>query len=205
VSTPTPHPSASRPPSPSRGEGKAGSSFTPETTPSFPSPLEGEGAQRAGEGARSPRSQRLRPFARALRKNATEAETKLWTLLRNRRFSNFKFRRQLPMGPYIIDLVCLERSLVIEVDGSQHAENQVDAARDAWLCERGYRVLRFWNNDVLARPATVMDSIWHSLTEPAPSECTATPITTEPLLSTLIGTTSKLCAANPRSKNHDQP
>jgi very-short-patch-repair endonuclease len=140
-----------------------------------------------------------------LRKNATEAETKLWSLLRNRRFSNFKFRRQLPMGPYIVDLVCLESNLVIEVDGSQHAENPDDATRDAWLSERGYRVLRFWNNDVLARPATVMDCIWHTLTEPTPSERTTTPITTEPLLSTPTGTTSTLRAVNQRSKNHDWP
>lgn len=88
-------------------------------------------------------------------------------MLRNRRFAKFKFRRQLPMGPYIVDLVCLDRNLVIEVDGSQHAESSADAVRDLWLAHRGYRILRFWNNDVIARSDTVLDTIWHALEAPS--------------------------------------
>ena len=88
--------------------------------------------------------------ARALRARPTDAERKLWTILRYRQMDGHRFRRQAPIGRYIADFVCFERKLVVEVDGGQHAlQVQRDSARTAWLHAQGYRVLRFWNNDVL--------------------------------------------------------
>jgi len=89
--------------------------------------------------------------ARELRRSSTEAERKLWSILRARRLSGYKFRRQFWIGPYIVDFICVERSLIVEVDGGQHADNgPYDESRTAWLNEQGYRVLRFWNNEVLS-------------------------------------------------------
>ena len=87
--------------------------------------------------------------ARAMRAMPTDAEARLWHLLRGRRFSGWKFRRQARIGRYIVDFVCLERALVAEVDGGQHADSVYDATRDAWLAARGFRVMRFWNAEVL--------------------------------------------------------
>lgn len=85
-------------------------------------------------------------IARRLRKHSTVAEQKLWRYLRSRSLAGFKFVRQVPIGPYIVDFVCREKRLVIEVDGGQHAESCVDGVRDQWLTARRYRVLRFWNS-----------------------------------------------------------
>jgi very-short-patch-repair endonuclease len=90
-----------------------------------------------------------RSRARAMRRQPTDAERTLWRLLRDRRLSQTKWRRQVPLGPYIVDFVCFEHSVVVECDGSQHAENPGDAARDAWLTTQGFTVLRFWNHAVL--------------------------------------------------------
>ena len=86
--------------------------------------------------------------ARDLRQNMTDAERRLWRKLRGNSLG-VRFRRQVPIGPFIVDFACYERRLVIEIDGGQHLENARDEARDAWLRERGFRVLRFWNHDVL--------------------------------------------------------
>ncbi len=88
--------------------------------------------------------------AQTLRKNQTEAEKKLWRILRNRKFSSFKFKRQVPIGHYIVDFICHEKNLILEMDGGQHS-NQVEADenRTAWLEKRGYKIVRFWNNEVL--------------------------------------------------------
>ena len=180
---PTPHPSrpAADPPSPSEGEGKIARSGNVDETTSFatptglPSPLEGEGARRAGEGSarghartdwRTPTLPRLRGLARSMRHEPTESEAKLWWLLRDRRLANFKFRRQLPVGTYIVDFVCLTARLVVEADGSQHAESPSDAARDAYLHAQGFQILRIWNDDILARPDDVLDAVWNALPEP---------------------------------------
>jgi very-short-patch-repair endonuclease len=88
--------------------------------------------------------------ARGLRRSSTDAENALWYRLRSRALNGYKFVRQEPIGSYTVDLVCRERRLIIEVDGSQHADNPRDAIRDKWLIDHNYRVLRFWNNDVLA-------------------------------------------------------
>ena len=91
----------------------------------------------------------LRERARAMRREPTKAEGHMWSLLRARHLGGFKFRRQHVIGPFIVDFVSVERKLVIEVDGDQHAESLRDQRRDLWLKARGYRVLRFWNNEVL--------------------------------------------------------
>jgi len=85
--------------------------------------------------------------ARRLRRDSTDAELKLWNRLRSRLLNGHKFVRQTPIGPFIVDFLCRERPLILEVDGSQHADNPSDIERDQWLAEHGYRVLHFWNND----------------------------------------------------------
>ena len=95
-------------------------------------------------------SHRHTPNARALRKNQTDAERLLWRHLRAHRLHDIKFRRQHPLGPYIVDFVCMCRQLVIEVDGGQHLQCEKDRKRDQWLQVQGFCVLRFWNNEVLA-------------------------------------------------------
>jgi len=88
--------------------------------------------------------------ARALRKNMTPQERKLWYLLRDRRFAGYKFRRQLPLGRFVVDFACWQAKLVIELDGGQHSENvDYDEVRTLWLARHGWRVVRFWNNDLL--------------------------------------------------------
>nr|WP_244488357.1 endonuclease domain-containing protein [Devosia sp. Root436] len=104
-----------------------------------------------------------------MRHEPTDAEAKLWLLLRDRRFANHKFRRQLPIGDYIADLVCLSHKLIVEADGSQHAESTTDPARDAYLRAQGFRLLRLWNNDILARPELVLEAVWHALQTPTGS------------------------------------
>jgi very-short-patch-repair endonuclease len=98
--------------------------------------------------------------ARKLRKQSTDAEKALWRLLRNRQLVGCKFRRQVPLGNYIVDFLCYEESLVIEIDGGHHQlQARADAERTAWLQSRGFRVIRFWNNQVLAEPDDVLDAI----------------------------------------------
>ncbi|MCR6634046.1 endonuclease domain-containing protein [Devosia sp.] len=104
-------------------------------------------------------------YARSMRREPTEAEFKLWLILRNRRFADFKFRRQVPIGPYIADFVCYSAKLIVEADGSQHAGNPHDLKRDAELKRRGFRLLRLWNNDILARPDDISEAIWATLHE----------------------------------------
>jgi very-short-patch-repair endonuclease len=107
-------------------------------------------------------------FARRLRRTMTDAERRLWYHLRDRRLVGRKFRRQVPIGPYVADFACLEAMLVVEVDGGQHADG-ADAARDAFLRCHGFAVLRFWNNDVLTRTQAVLATIHAALsTHPHP-------------------------------------
>ena len=106
----------------------------------------------------------LKDRARAMRAEPTEAERRLWRLLRDRRFNGFKFRRQEQLGPYIVDFVCFEKKLVVEADGGQHADSAYDAKRDAWLTSRGFTVLRFWNDEVLRNPRAVQHAIATRLT-----------------------------------------
>jgi len=98
-------------------------------------------------------------IARRLRVDQTNAETVLWNRIRNRQIDGYKFVRQVPILGYICDFVCRERRLVIEVDGGQHNESAADAIRDRRLMDEGYRVLRFWNNDVLGNIEGVLMTI----------------------------------------------
>ena len=102
-------------------------------------------------------------FARRLRSTPTDAEMKVWFAVRDRRLAGFKFVRQEPIGPYIADFACREAKLIVEIDGGQHNENERDRRRDAFLSSEGYRVLRFWNNDVLTNMDGVLQTILSSL------------------------------------------
>jgi very-short-patch-repair endonuclease len=110
-------------------------------------------------------------IARRLRRNATIAEQRLWHRLRSRSLYGMKFVRQEPIGPYIVDFVCRKHRLIIEVDWGQHSENVRDVIRDRWLLEHNYRVLRFWNNDVIQNIDGVLETIASALPHdgPAPS------------------------------------
>ena len=98
-------------------------------------------------------------YARALRMHQTDAEKKLWRRLRDRRMQGLKFRRQSPIGPYIVDFLCVAHRLIVEADRSQHAESGRDTFRDAWLNQQGFRVLRFWNHDVLTNTDGVLATV----------------------------------------------
>jgi very-short-patch-repair endonuclease len=115
-------------------------------------------------GAHEVRTER----ARRLRHNATRAELALWNRLRSRQINGTKFVRQEPIGPYTVDFICRELRLVIEVDGGQHANNQSDAARDRFLAAHGYRVLRFWNNDVLSNMSGVLQTVAEAVISDSP-------------------------------------
>lgn len=98
--------------------------------------------------------------ARQLRNNMTDAERHLWQRLRSKQLNGHKFRRQFPIGNYIVDFVCLDKRIIIELDGGQHAENQnYDQIKDLWLKEQDFHILRFWNNDVLNQTEEVLQTI----------------------------------------------
>ncbi len=104
--------------------------------------------------------------ARHLRKDSTEAEKLLWSHLRRHQMLGYQFRRQEPMGKYVVDFVCYQRRLVIELDGGQHQEQtNYDDDRTRWLEHRGFRVVRFWNDDVLKETDGVLDVILLALQE----------------------------------------
>jgi very-short-patch-repair endonuclease len=141
----------------------------------LPSPLVGEGgaerSEATGEGfvpqtpRHRPTSKRIRDFAKKMRHEPTDAEAKMWRLLRDRRLARFKFRRQVPFRSFILDFVCFEKRIVIEIDGSQHASSERDAAREAVLLAEGFQIARYWNNDVLQRPTAVLEDILARLIE----------------------------------------
>ena len=134
-----------------------------------PSPAGGEGSESA------PRAVDLSTTrARSLRANMTDAERKLWYAFRDRRFANYKFRRQVPIGPFIADFICYSARVVIEVDGSQHAESTSDARRDRWFAANDFLVLRFWNNDVLKNLEGVLTVVLEALHQRAPHPDRAT-------------------------------
>ena len=98
------------------------------------------------------KNKRLTPPAKNLRKRATDAERLLWRYLRAKQMEGIKFRRQEPVGNYIVDFICFDRRIIVEIDGGQHARDEninKDKERDEWLRNQGFKVLRFWNNDVL--------------------------------------------------------
>ena len=106
--------------------------------------------------------------ARVLRRGATEAEKRLWSRFRDRKLNGDKFRRQRPIGPYIVDFMCLEKRVIVEADGGQHDPHS-DARRTRFLEQQGYRVIRFWNNEVLENTEGVLEAIEVALREtPSP-------------------------------------
>jgi very-short-patch-repair endonuclease len=114
-------------------------------------------------GEREMEKSTLKQRARDLRKNSTDAEKHLWYHLRANRLG-FKFKRQVPVGEYIVDFVCLEKRLIIELDGGQHMDNQIyDTKRTDWLMVRGFKVLRFWNNDVFQQTPSILEVIMTAL------------------------------------------
>ena len=96
----------------------------------------------------------------------TEAEDRLWHILRAKRLEAYKFKRQLIIDDYIVDFACLQQRLIVEADGGQHAENARDVRRDAYLRSQGFRVLRFWNNEIFENEEGVLTSIREALCRP---------------------------------------
>lgn len=114
--------------------------------------------------------QKTRKNAQRLRKNLTEAEKKLWFQISKRQIDGLKFRRQYPVPPYIVDFVCLERSLIIEIDGGQHDMNKKkDEKRTQHLKQEGFEVIRFWNNEVMGNIDGVLTVICEHLSTPTPT------------------------------------
>lgn len=113
-----------------------------------------------------------------MRRDATEAEALLWQNLRGRRLGNSKFRRQVWIGPFIADFICMDAMLIVEVDGSQHSDDVgYDDNRTAFLATKGYRVIRVWNNDVMQRMDGVLAAILDALTGvPSPSHASHGPL-----------------------------
>ena len=107
-------------------------------------------------------------FAQAVRREMTDAERMLWLHLRRRQLAGFRFRRQHSIGPFVADFACLEAKLVVEVDGSQHAQSSRDEYRDEMLKELGFRVFRFWNDDVLKHTDKVLADILQALSSNCP-------------------------------------
>ena len=157
-------------------------------SPPNPSPLAGEGGARrvavGGCGVASrqatpatlaqvqARHELLKKRARLMRANPTDAERKLWYILRDKRLNGLRWRRQQVIDDrYIVDFICLEYRVIIEADGSQHAENKADVARDSWLNEQGFKVLRFWNADILNNMEGVVETIFVAVQYNAAQTC----------------------------------
>jgi very-short-patch-repair endonuclease len=122
---------------------------------------------------RGPQPARTNP-ARILRKTENDAEGMLWSALRNHRLNGHKFVRQVPIGRFFADFACRPTRLVVEVDGSQHAESVADGARDTFMVAEGWSVLRFWNTDVLRRRDEVLETILAALEYRLDSDVIAT-------------------------------
>ena len=134
---------------------------------SSPSPLAGEGKlSRSDSRERGRRISKLRGRAKVMRSEATDAEHRLWQLLRAHRFAGHKFRRQVPIDYYIADFVCFARRLIIELDGGQHAGSTSDERRDTYLRQQGFSVLRIWNNDIFGNEEGVAGLILSALAAP---------------------------------------
>ena len=116
-----------------------------------------------GERSRSRRKAGTTGRARSLRQNDNHAEALLWLELKNSKLGGYKFTRQFPIGPYFADFCCRKKKLVVEIDGSQHAASEYDGKRDAFLVARGFRILRFWNHDVLKKRSEVCDTVLAAL------------------------------------------
>jgi very-short-patch-repair endonuclease len=122
--------------------------------------------ERQIEGAQIMQNPNLSSIAKELRYSETESEKFLWTLLRAKKLNGVKFRRQEPVGQYVVDFVCFEKKLIIEIDGGQHSDEknkEYDEIRTKWLQSQGFRVIRFWNNDVSSNIEGVITRIKEAL------------------------------------------
>jgi len=142
-----------------------------------PSPLMGEGWEGVMFPRRKSRDMKKHPVdgaharARTLRRNMTEAERRVWQILRSHRMTGYRFRRQVPIGRYIADFVCHEARLIVEIDGGQHDRSSPrEAERSGFLQNQGYRILRFWNNEVLANIDGVHETIAEELGRLTPTQ-----------------------------------
>lgn len=134
------------------------------------SPLAGEEGARARKRVGRRGGQRdLLSLAKRMRAEQTDAERRLWSILRGKRLAGWKFKRQEQIGNFIVDFVCFRARLIVEADGSQDSENAGDARRDAWLASQGFRILRFWNNDILIESDGVATAILAALETPLPN------------------------------------
>ena len=133
-------------------------------------------ARRISGGGEMPHrriEQAHRARAKTLRRNLTDAESRLWGELRGNRLCGHNFRRQVPLGLYVVDFVCFANRLIVELDGEQHgfdANQEADARRTAWLQAEGFRVIRFWNNEVLKETDAVCNAILDQLGGPLNEE-----------------------------------
>ena len=134
---------------------------------SSPSPLAGEG--KASQSDARERGRLLRDRAKAMRSTPTEAEHRLWQIVRAHRFNGFKFKRQVSIDHYIVDFLCPARRLIVELDGSQHAENASDVRRDAYLRAQGFHIIRIWNNELFTNEEGVAEAILRALRPPLPN------------------------------------
>jgi very-short-patch-repair endonuclease len=132
-----------------------------------PSPLAGEGKlSRSDSRERGQRVSKLRGRAKEMRSEQTGAEHRFWQIVRAKRFSGYKFRRQVPIDFYIADFLGFDRRLIIELDGGHHADATSDARRDAYLNQQGFRVLRVWNDELFNNEEGVVTSILNALELP---------------------------------------
>lgn len=132
-----------------------------------PSPLAGEG--RASRSDARERGRLLRGRAKSMRSAPTEAEHRLWQIVRAHRFNRYKFKRQVLIDHYIVDFLCSARRLIVELDGGQHAENAGDERRDAYLKAQGFHVIRIWNNELFTNEEGVAEAIFSALQSPLPN------------------------------------
>jgi very-short-patch-repair endonuclease len=142
------------------------------------SPCKGEVDREAGGwGSRFSRTKAVTARARKLRANMTGAEARLWRALRRAQLNGFSFRKQHPVGPFVIDFYCAPLRLAIEVDGGQHAEQtkEADDRRTQWLAEKGITVVRYWNNDVLSNLEGVLSDLLTHIERLAQAATTPTP------------------------------
>ncbi|MBY5369046.1 DUF559 domain-containing protein [Rhizobium laguerreae] len=159
--------SALRAPSPRGEKGEAATSTDPFSPAGRRWP---EGSDEGAPGATKIIKQDIRKHrinktdqARTLRRNETEEEYHLWSDLRARRLNGYKFARQVPLGPFIVDFLCREQRLIVEVDGFQHADSTSDQRRTEWLNVNGYFVLRFWNREISRERRSVLETILAAL------------------------------------------
>jgi very-short-patch-repair endonuclease len=140
-----------------------------EDANSAPPPSAGEGQPARSDGRERGRQKLLRERAKRMRSEPTPAEHRLWQILRAKRLGGYKFKRQLAIDQYIVDFACPKQRLIIEADGGQHSENTYDEKRDTYLSGQGFRILRFWNDDLFTNEEGVLTSILNALTAPLPA------------------------------------